>query len=831
MSALSAPIRIPFDTFRAAHLTSFDSDLETRALHLFRDLLDLDADQREQALHGCEPLLRARVEALLNCMEDGDLHATAEPDCAGMRIGPYVMVERIGQGGMGEVFLAERADGSFDRQVAVKRIWAGHAPLAARFVRERQLLARLQHPHIAQLLDGGLDDAGKPWLAMELVRGQDIDSWCDARTAPLAQRVELLRQVCDAVDHAHRQLIVHRDIKPSNILVDADGCAKLLDFGIARLLDDDAGQRTLTQAMTPAWATPEQRQGGPVTTASDIYQLGLLAHLLLSGLPRDEANPRMSTGIARMRRDAPQCADAIAGRRGLSADALQRQLRGDLDSIVALATAQVPEERYSSARALADDLKLWLRGRPVQARGDERGYRMRRAARRWWPALAAGVAGLAFLAFHLYSLQNALGHTLRERARAVAAERRAAGERAQAERERDAAQAVSGYLVTLFRAASPAATRGGSISAHELLRTGEAQLEEAVAASRSPPAVGAIWQALARVHHELGEYPRSLELQKRAVAQLRRDGNPQLLGDALLRQAWAYYFQDDPRNFLESAGESQRVLAGAGLAGSAEFADTSSALGLAYFVNGQPSRAWPQFDLSARLGRTLGPARAESHIRNLLNAAAAANEAGELARAHAWLVEAEAAAATLQPPNEDSEIIIGTQLGVVLRRLDRLADARARLEPVVARATAHYGLGHPRLAFVQVELAALDLAQGRAQDALDRLEQLERLSAHAFSAGHSSRADIAGLRGVALLLLGRTAQAAQALERARAVRGAAYTAEVRGDLERLALARSTCAAQLPDMAAAFEREKRAEPWQRRLAQRWAGECGERVGRR
>lgn len=805
--------------------TSLDHVSETRALHLFRDLLDLDAEQRDQALGELEPTLRARVQALLDCVEEHDLDATGDPDCAGLRIGPYIVVERIGQGGMGEVLLAQRADGSFDRQVAVKRIWAGHAPLAARFVRERQMLARLQHPHIAQLLDGGLDDAGQPWLAMELVRGQHIDHWCDARRAPLAQRVELLRQVCDAVDHAHRQLIVHRDIKPSNILVDADGCAKLLDFGIARLLDDDGGQRTLTQAMTPAWATPEQRQGRPVTTASDTYQLGLLAHLLLSGMPRDEAGTRMSACIARLRRDAPQRAEALALGRALSVDALQRQLRGDLDSIVALATAQDPSERYPSARALADDLKLWLRGLPVQARGDERGYRLRRAARRWWPALAAGVAGLAFLGFHLYSLQNALGHTLRERARAVAAERHAAVERAQAERERDAAQAVSGYLVTLFRAASPAVTRGGSISAHELLRTGEAQLETAVAESRSPPAVGAIWQALARVHHELGEYPRSLELQKRAVAQMRREGNPQLLGEALLRQAWAYYFQDDPRHFLESAEASQRVLSRAGLTGDAGFADTSSALGLAYFVNGQPARAWPQFDVSARLGRKLGRATAESHIRNLLNAAAAANEAGELPRAHAWLVEAEAAAASLQPRNEDSEIIISTQLGVVLRRLDRLADARARLEPVVARAETHYGLGHPRLVFVQVELASLALAQDRAQDALDRLDRVERLSAHAFSAGHSSRADIAGLRGVALLLLGRTTQAVQALERARDVRGADYTPEVRGDLELLALARSTCGAELPDRVSRFEREKRAEPWQRRLALRWAGECG------
>ncbi|WP_374609540.1 protein kinase [Thermomonas sp.] len=801
-------------------MTTTDATFEQRALRLVRDLLDMEASARATALAGIEPELRARVETLLSRVADDDLR-DAPLD---QRVGPYQLLERIGQGGMGEVFRARRVDGAFEKDVAIKRIWAGHASLAARFVRERQVLARLQHPHIAQLLDGGIDDAGKPWLAMELVGGDDIATWCDAQGASLARRVELLAQACDAVDHAHRQLIVHRDIKPSNILVDGEGHAKLLDFGIARLLDEDDGERTQTHAMTPAWAAPEQQQGDPVTTASDVYQLGLVARALLSGLPRAGSAARMSAEVARLRRESPATVDALARGRGTTPEGLQRQLRGDLDSIIALATARDPDERYPSARALADDLRGWLRGNPVQARRDERGYRLRRAARRWWPALAAGVAGLALLGFHFHSLSNALGHTERERARAVAAERQAAVDRAQAERERDAAQAVSGYLVTLFRAASPAATRGGEISARELLRKGETQLEEAVAGAQSPPAVGAIWQALAQVHNELGEYPRALELQQRAVAQLRRDGNPQALAEALRVQAWAHYFQDDPRHFLEHAQASHRLLVSAGLADGPTFAKTSSALGLAYFVNGQPDRAWPQFDASVALGRKLGPNATDAHLKNLLNAIAAANEAGEHARAYAWLAEAEATAMQLRQRNTDSELMVGAQLGVTLRRLDRLPEARARLEPMVVRARQHYGLGHPRLAFVQLELAALDLAQDRPEDALVRIDELERLAANAFSAGHSTHADLAGLRGVALLMLGRTDQARASLARARAVRGAAYTAEVRGDLEQVAMARSTCDAGLQDKVAQFTDSRRAEPWQQRLGQRWLGEC-------
>ena len=801
-------------------MTTTDATFEQRALHLVRDLLDMEASARATALAGIEPELRARVQTLLSRVADDDLH-DAPLD---QRVGPYQLLERIGQGGMGEVFRARRVDGAFEKDVAIKRIWAGHASLAARFLRERQLLARLQHPHIAQLLDGGIDDAGKPWLAMELVGGDDIATWCDAQGASLARRVELLAQACDAVDHAHRQLIVHRDIKPSNILVDGEGHAKLLDFGIARLLDEDDGERTQTHAMTPAWAAPEQQQGDPVTTASDVYQLGLVARALLSGLPRAGGAARMSAEVARLRRESPATVDALARARAATPDGLQRQLRGDLDSIVALATARDPDERYPSARALADDLRGWLRGNPVQARRDERGYRLRRAARRWWPALAAGVAGLALLGFHFHSLSNALGHTERERARAVAAERQAAVDRAQAERERDAAQAVSGYLVTLFRAASPAATRGGEISARELLRQGETQLEEAVAGAQSPPAVGAIWQALAQVHNELGEYPRALELQQRAVAQLRRDGNSQALAEALRVQAWAHYFQDDPRHFLEHAQASHRLLVSAGLADGPTFAKTSSALGLAYFVNGQPDRAWPQFDASVALGRKLGPNAADAHLKNLLNAIAAANEASEHARAYAWLAEAEATAMQLRPRNTDSELMVGAQLGVTLRRLDRLPEARARLEPMVARARQHYGLGHPRLAFAQLELAALDLAQDRPEQALARIDELERLAAHAFSAGHSTHADLAGLRGVALLMLGKPDQARVALARARSVRGAGYTPEVRGDLEQVAMARSTCDAGLQDKVAQFTDSRRAEPWQQRLGQRWLGEC-------
>lgn len=796
-----------------------DSTLETRALHLFRNLLDLDPGQRERALRDCDPPLRTRVQALLACVEERDLEVATEPDCAGLRIGPYVVVERIGQGGMGEVFLAERADGSFDRQVAVKRIWAGHAPLAARFVRERQMLARLQHPHIAQLLDGGLDDAGKPWLAMELVRGQDIDTWCDARNAPLAQRVELLRQVCDAVDHAHRQLIVHRDIKPSNLLVDADGCAKLLDFGIARLLDDDAGQRTLTQAMTPAWATPEQRQGKPVTTASDIYQIGLLAHLLLSGLLRDEANPRMSAGFARMRREAPQRAEAIAKQRGLAADALQRQLRGDLDSIVALATAQDPGGRYGSARALADDLKLWLRGLPVQARGDERGYRLRRAARRWWPALAAGVAGLAFLGFHVYTLQGALDRTERERARAVVAEQRAT-------RERDNARLVSEQLVGLFAASSPDGTRSDQLRARDLLGNAEAAFTQSGMDQRHPAAAALVWDALSRIHGGMGDDAHALRVQARAVAAARRARDPQLLAEALRTQAWAYYRHDQPAEARRSAEEARRALEQAGLQTTPLYARVQNAAGFAALAQGDAANGWRELEESLALLERAGPSVDALRFGALLNATEAALAMGEPARARGWLSTLDAMAGAHDGQDVVARLQLATRRARLARNDDRLAEANAQMDRLLAEANTYFGMRHPEAINYANEYAKGLIASGDYTVATAVLSGALQDAIAALPAEHTLTQDIRGQRGIAALLQGDLAQAGTDLRAVTEWRQRKAQADIgQGPaLERLALARTTCAARLPVMASKFEHEKRAEPWQRRLAQRWAGEC-------
>ncbi|MBX3634937.1 MAG: serine/threonine protein kinase [Rubrivivax sp.] len=277
----------------------------------------------------------------------------------GRRLGAWRIVAHIADGGMGAVYRAERADGRYAQGAALKLINPALVGpgAAARLAQERQILARLQHPNIARLLDGGETDTGDrglPWLAMEFVDGQAIDAWCAARALDTAARLRLVMQVCAAVDHAHRHLVVHRDLKPSNVLVDADGVPHLLDFGIARLLEQDmALTRSGERVLTPSHASPEQVAGAPVTTATDVYALGVLLYeLLLGRRPFDEhaGNPA-ALARAIVEQDAPR-PSAVAAAAGQAR--LARELAGDLDNIVAMALRKEPGRRYESAQALAD---------------------------------------------------------------------------------------------------------------------------------------------------------------------------------------------------------------------------------------------------------------------------------------------------------------------------------------------------------------------------------------------------------------------------------------------------------------------------------------------
>ncbi|MFG0317637.1 MAG: protein kinase [Planctomycetota bacterium JB042] len=410
-----------------------------RVRPLLEALLDLPVDRHEAFLAercGDDDALRARVLRLLaDDRRDERFLATpaaeafaAAPVGAGARLGPWRLLRPLGDGGMGSVWLAERTDGEFEKTVAVKLLRAdlSFPAMAARFDAERRVLARLEHPNIARLLDGGTE-GGVPWIAMEHVDGERIDRCCDDRRLDLDERLALFRGVCDAVRYAHRNLVVHRDLKPGNVLVASDGAPKLLDFGIAKILAPDGAQaeggadltRTGFRPFTPRYASPEQVRGEPVTTATDVYSLGVLLYELLTGCrpyAPDESSPLAAAETVCGTEPPPasravaeaEDAEELAALRSSTPARLARRLAGDLDTIVATALAKEPDRRYASVDRLDDDVRRHLVGLPVLARPDGFLYLARKAIRRHRASVvAAGVVAAALVVATLVSLRYA----------------------------------------------------------------------------------------------------------------------------------------------------------------------------------------------------------------------------------------------------------------------------------------------------------------------------------------------------------------------------------------------------------------------------------------
>jgi eukaryotic-like serine/threonine-protein kinase len=443
----------------------------------------------------------------------------------GDRIGPYRVLRTLGAGGMGEVYLAERADAQFDQQVAIKVVHGGAPAVSmhSRLKLERQILAQLDHPNIAHLLDGGALPDGSAYIVMEYIDGVGIDVFCDSNHLDVNARLKLFQTVCAAVHYAHQNLIVHRDLKPSNILVTGAGVPKLLDFGIAKLLDDrQASRHTLavTQAdvriMTPDHASPEQVRGQAITTSSDVYVLGVLLYKLLCGsspffissmrlseieraiCEKDPIPPSQTVGG-----DDSSELGSMAEARGTTAKRLKRNLAGDLDNIVLMAMRKEPERRYGSAEQMAGDIQRYLDGKPVMARRDTVSYRTSKFVKRHWlPVSAAAAATFMVIAFATTTYVQSLR---------IAAERdRVAQQREVAERERARAEEVSGFLVNLFKLSDPGENRGNQVTARELLDSGAKRLQASL--QDQPATKAALLATVGSVYDSLGQFQDALPL-------------------------------------------------------------------------------------------------------------------------------------------------------------------------------------------------------------------------------------------------------------------------------------------------------------------------------
>ena len=519
---------------QAPRLRELSPEQAARAAELLDEGLDLAPAERKpwlDALHTREPALAPVVAALLNSAADAEPPETAQlvarrvaqraaeavagdtpeeppPSLEGRRFGPWRVLHLLGQGGMGSVWLARRDDGLFQREVALKLVHASwYGPmLQQRFAQERRILGSLEHPHIAQLLDAGISADGQPYLALEYVAGEPLDLFCDQHRASVPQRLQLMLQVLGAVQHAHQNLVIHRDLKPANILVTAEGQVRLLDFGIAKLLAEDGGEETemtrhAGRPLTPHYAAPEQLDGRPVGTASDVYSLGVVLFELLSGHRLEMAGPL----APRMSRQRPTA--EVAAARGTTPAALVRALAGDLDTIVQKALKADPAERYPTADALRQDLLRHLHGLPVQARPASAGYRLRKfiGRHRWRVAAAAGMVLL---------LVGAAGVSLWQ-----VRETREALLLAQAESQR--AQAVQGFLLDLFNAnslrqADPKKAR--QTTARELLDAGAARATSAL--KDVPVAQEAVLDALANLYFQLELQGEAAQLRSQRIAAL-----------------------------------------------------------------------------------------------------------------------------------------------------------------------------------------------------------------------------------------------------------------------------------------------------------------------
>jgi serine/threonine-protein kinase len=669
-----------------------------------------ERDRRLAELCGRDLELRSEIASLLaadasagDFLERSPIPADAAPppsSALGLRLGPWRVVSRLGQGGMADVYLGARDDGEFHRQVAVKifRQDADRAGLVDRFRAERQILASLDHPNIARLLDGGTTADGLPYLVMEHIDGIPIDRYCRERNLGIDARIDLFRQVCAAVQYAHQNLVVHRDIKPSNILVTPDGRPHLLDFGIAKLLEGsalaDPPTRTGQRLMTPHYASPEQVEGRPVTTASDVYSLGVLLYVLLTGsLPY-----RLDPGRVGAVEQAVLEQEPAPPSHALAAGGGDRRLAGDLDNIVLMALRKEPRRRYPSVELLAEDLRLYREGMPVRARPATWSYRTARFVGRH--RVGVGLAAGLFLLV----LALAVGMTLQAA--------RLARQRDEIRRERDKAVEVARLLENVFAVSDPNKARGETITARELLDQGAARVQGEL--KGQPEVQAALAATIGKAYANLGLNDRSLPLIERSLTLRRRiygAEHPDVAEslDALGILAQVRGDLDRAEALHRQALAMREKLLGPD---DPAVADTLNSLGTDLCAKAQYAAAEPLFRRALALNRRrFGNAHPEV-ATNLGNLGLLEKQLGHHAAAEALYREALAIMRQVYGPAHPSIALQLNNLATLQMERGDFAAAEASYREALAVAHRLYGEEHPDIALQLHNLGSLAAYRG-----------------------------------------------------------------------------------------------------------------------
>lgn len=726
------------------------------------EALDLPAGERASwlaSIAGRDAALAADLRAMLAeqdaVLDSGFLEGgvrspgAAPPPLAGKVLGAYRLLSLIGQGGMGSVWLAERCDGRFEGRAAVKLLNVGlMGPEGeGRFRREGTILARVRHPNIAHLIDAGVSDAGHPYLVLEYVDGKRIDQYCEANALGVDARLRLFLDVLEAVAHAHANLVVHRDIKPPNVIVSHSGEVKLLDFGIARLIEGDtkwdsggSGRVPVTQdgrtALTPEFAAPEQLCGGTVTTATDVYALGVLLYVLLSGQhPAGRAVHSPATLIRAIVDTEPsRLSDAVvdesepqevlarhASRCGTTPGRLRRALRGDLDTIVGKALKKDPAERYVSVTAMADDLRKALAREPIGARPDTIGYRTARFVQRHATAVASA-AGVAVLLAVLTA-----GYTIR-----------LAAERDRAQREAAKAAKVSEALTALLIGADPIATSSTleGLTVRGLLDAGAERVQSELRGE--PEAEAEIFTVLGRLYRRYGAFDRAQQLLEQSLASAEAVFGPehvrvaQTLNDlgALLTERGDYATAEQ---HLERALAMRRKLQGST---HAAVAVTLVELGRVYQDRGYNARSEPLFREALSIRRTVLGERDRETAVSLSALASVMRLNGDLGSAELLLTETLGLNRETRGEGNPNTGLSMHDLGLIAAARGDYRTAQSLFEQTMETFRATLGDEHPYQATTLNSLAHVWLAERRYDEAAATLTRALAIARPALGAGH-----------------------------------------------------------------------------------------------
>ncbi len=725
-----------------------DPEPSARALRIFERLIETDEPERARVLSelaATDPETHARVVALLSADADpvsllrDDQIAIAgiaaealdsRPAPAGVardprigqRVGPYRLDRLLGSGGMGSVYEASRVEGDFDQRVAVKLIKRGMDTdeILARFQTERQILARLAHPDITRLLDGGVTADGLPWFSMEYVDGMDIISYCDAHALTIPDRLRLIETACEAVRYAHVNLVVHRDLKPGNVLVTEAGQVKLLDFGIAKLLPgDDAASgarpatRTGLRLMTPAYAAPEQIRGEAPTTATDVYALGGILYQLLAGrraMPPELEGEALQTAILTT---TPRPPSSVAP------EPLRSGVSRDLDNICLMALRKEAERRYPTAGELGADIRRSLSGHPVTATRDSTLYRARKFVSRHKAGVSTTIAAVLLLAAVVTA------YTIRLRS-----------ERDLARLEATKAAEVSDFVTSLFAGASPTQAHRADVTARQLVDQGAARMASEL---KGQPRVQATLRAvIGGVYSDLGLYPQADSQLTAALAQARALYGPESSEVAGTSRKLAQLYRAEG-HFAPADSLLQAALAiylGLGAAARPEVPATLTELAELTSLRGKTDSAIVLYERAQRLGaRIWAPRSAESG--NLLSAEAKVMLfAGRPAEALPLIERADSILRERLGSDHPDALEATYYDAVILNALGRFADAEAKQREVLAIDRKVYGDAHPDIGYDLNNLAMMVRSEGKLDEADSLFRETLSLRARVEGATH-----------------------------------------------------------------------------------------------